>query len=302
MAFFSVVLTTYNRAELLPRALASVLGQTFGDFELVVVDDGSTDSTPTVVSTFGDPRVRYLRQENAGLSAARNAGITGSSGPWVVFLDDDDEVEATWLEHFCGEARVGECGVVCCGVTVIRPSGSIERVELPHPLGPVFDNSVGLFLAGTFAVRRDLLVEAGGYAAGLSCSHQTELAMRLLPACAAAGAQVSHVDMPLLRMHRERPAGRPRNDPARLLAGTAYILDHHRSRLSRSPAGLADYLSVAGVSAARMGDYGKARRYLWEALRADPRAAKRYGRLVLAVAGRVGARVWRARVGAATAG
>lgn len=89
----SVVLTTYNRCHLLPRAIESVLNGTYDDFEVVVVDDASTDTTPEVVSRFKDPRVRYLRLlQNGGVLRARNRGFDATRGDYVVILDDDDEL------------------------------------------------------------------------------------------------------------------------------------------------------------------------------------------------------------------
>ncbi len=89
----SVIIPTYNRARLLARAIRGVLSQTAADCcEIVVIDDGSTDNTADVVAEFGG-RVRYLRQENAGPAAARNAGIQAGGGEFVAFLDADD----TWL-------------------------------------------------------------------------------------------------------------------------------------------------------------------------------------------------------------
>src|SRR5215207_4189569 len=90
----SVVLPTYNRAPLLGRSIRSVLGQSYGDFELLVIDDGSTDGTAGVVAAFGDPRVRYVPlARNTGAGAARNVGIRMSRGRFMAFQDSDDE----WL-------------------------------------------------------------------------------------------------------------------------------------------------------------------------------------------------------------
>jgi GT2 family glycosyltransferase len=91
----SVIIPTYNRANLIGETLDSVLAQTYHNFEIIVVDDGSTDNTPAVISTGYKNLVRYIRQENAGQAAARNAGIRAANGIYVAFLDDDD----LWLPH-----------------------------------------------------------------------------------------------------------------------------------------------------------------------------------------------------------
>lgn len=85
----SVVIPTHNRARLLPEAIDSVLAQTYGNVEIIVVDDGSIDETPSALEPYRD-RIVYLRQENRGRSAARNAGIAVSSGEYLAFLDSDD--------------------------------------------------------------------------------------------------------------------------------------------------------------------------------------------------------------------
>ena len=88
----SVVLTVHNREQYVAAAIESILQQTFTDFELLVVDDGSTDGSRPIIAEFAahDARIRVLRQENAGLAAARNAGIQQARGEFVAFMDDDD--------------------------------------------------------------------------------------------------------------------------------------------------------------------------------------------------------------------
>lgn len=96
VARVSVIIPAYNYANYLPEAIQSVLNQTFRDFELLIVDDGSTDNTSEVIQGFAhNPKVRHVYQENQGLAAARNTGIRNTHGELVAFLDADDE----WLEQ-----------------------------------------------------------------------------------------------------------------------------------------------------------------------------------------------------------
>lgn len=99
MTFFSIVIPVYNRASLIGRALRSCLAQTFGDFEVVVVDDGSTDGSADAVRAFADPRVRLLVHErNRGRGPARNTAMAVARGKWLVILDSDDELLPHALE------------------------------------------------------------------------------------------------------------------------------------------------------------------------------------------------------------
>jgi len=86
----SIIIPAFNQGHYLGAAIRSALGQTYPHFEIIVVDDGSTDDTPMVVQSFADPRVKYHRQENRGLSGARNTGIRCSHGQLLTFLDSDD--------------------------------------------------------------------------------------------------------------------------------------------------------------------------------------------------------------------
>ena len=111
-ALVSIVITTFNRADMVSRAIRSALAQTLKDIEILVIDDGSTDGTQDVVGSFDDPRIRYLRsEENRGAVWAANRGITEASSELVAFLDSDDEARPRWAEKlweaFQEEAQVG---------------------------------------------------------------------------------------------------------------------------------------------------------------------------------------------------
>jgi glycosyltransferase involved in cell wall biosynthesis len=98
--FISIVLPTYNRAHLLSRAIESVLDQSYPHWELIVVDDGSTDSTLNVIQKFvnQDPRIRIIKKSHSGLSLTRNAGIHRAGGEYTGFLDSDDEFTKNHLQ------------------------------------------------------------------------------------------------------------------------------------------------------------------------------------------------------------
>ena len=133
---FSAVITMYNKERWIDRAIASVLAQSEGRFELIVVDDGSTDRGAEVVRGFRDPRVRLLQQRNAGPSAARNAGIRAARGSYLAFLDADDE----WLPWHLSSALAGFASfpgavLVGSGYKEIRPGDAAEA--------PLFGVSAG---------------------------------------------------------------------------------------------------------------------------------------------------------------
>ncbi len=95
----SVIITTHNRANLLSKAINSILNQTYSNFEVIIVDDASTDNTKEIIEKFNDKRIRYIRHNiNRGCASARNTGISISRGKWVAFLDDDDEWVPSKLE------------------------------------------------------------------------------------------------------------------------------------------------------------------------------------------------------------
>lgn len=118
----SVVIPTYNREKTLSRSIDSVLAQTFDDFELIVVDDASTDDSASVVNQYDDPRIQFIiHDENKGGSAARNTGISHAEGEYIAFLDSDDEWTPTKLHKQITrlDARSDEWVAAYCGYHVM---------------------------------------------------------------------------------------------------------------------------------------------------------------------------------------
>lgn len=138
----SVIIPTHNRAKFLDSAVTSVLNQTFQDFEIIIVDDASTDDTPQVVRQFKDERIKYIRHEaNQGGSSTRNTGIANSSGEYIAFLDDDDEwlPKKLKLQVELMENSPPDVGGVYTGHTNIdSSSGKRVGVWIPQKRGNIF--------------------------------------------------------------------------------------------------------------------------------------------------------------------
>ena len=199
---FSVVLPTYNRAELIERAIQSALDQTTPPAEVVVVDDGSSDDTATRVAAFGDS-VRYLQQPNRGVAAARNHGVREAAAPWIAFLDSDDHWAADHLERIAAAIEATDGRAVLYFDDVLRSGALAGRSEWewggfsidgPHEL--VEDGTEWMvrprhpMMTQSVVVGRDAYLATGGSLERLVQRSDTHLWFRLCvgqPVSAVAG-------------------------------------------------------------------------------------------------------------------
>ena len=195
----SVIIAVYNGGPTIRHAIESVLAQTYPAHELIVVDDGSTDDTAAVVAQFGD-RVRYLRQSNAGVSAARNAGAAAATGNWLAFLDADDwyypdrlRWHAEWIERdpsldfLTGDydyrrpdgslirrsMESTQAGIALLG----KAQGAREVVMDQDEMEPFVENHFGD--THTLTVPRQTFLALGGYPAGRAVCEDVNLLIRL---------------------------------------------------------------------------------------------------------------------------
>ena len=196
----SVVIPLYNKRDTVERALRSVLAQTVQDFEIVVVNDGSTDGSADVVRGINDPRIRLIEQPNAGVSAARNRGVAEARKDLIAFLDADDE----WLPEFLQaiaelHARFPQCSVFAtryCFASadgrrwnpIIRGIVGDAAILLDDYFGiaarsdpPVWSSAVG--------VRKKALLAVGGFPEGITAGEDLLTWARLACRCKIAYSQ-----------------------------------------------------------------------------------------------------------------
>lgn len=123
----SIIIPLYNKADIVTKTLESVFGQTHQDFEIVIIDDGSTDNSLTVVQSFTDPRIRIITQANSGVSAARNRGIAEAKYNLIAFLDADDLWDIDYLEVISKLVETySECDVFASDYRIVDTYGKVK--------------------------------------------------------------------------------------------------------------------------------------------------------------------------------
>jgi glycosyltransferase involved in cell wall biosynthesis len=240
---FTIVVPLWNNRDTVREAVASVLAQTYEDFELIVVDDASTDGSLDMLAGVDDPRLRILRQPNGGPGLARNAGIAAAKADWIAFLDADD----LWLPDHLAEldrvrARFPRAGLIGTSYIWARPG---RRMLLPRQAPGrleainYFERVAGggeVLLTSSAAVQRRAVDAIGGFGDGES-GEDTRYWMRIaLGFPVAASSRRTVVYRPsakgLSAAVGERWRGQPLAAPADVSHRVAFLLDH-QARASR---------------------------------------------------------------------
>jgi len=260
----SIVIPTYNQADLLRDALASVLAQTETRWEAIVINNYSADHTSEVVATFQDPRIRQIDFHNEGvIAASRNIGIREASAPWIAFLDSDDLWLPDKLEKCLAEA-LPQIDVIGHALEFVRDGKVLRR----HQSGPLENTNVaGLLYHGSCLtpsaalVRRDKLLEIGGLSEDreMITAEDYEMWIKL----AKAGARFHIIDDVLTRYRLHD--GNSSASVERHLAASLAVLDRHGAQYSPRMIrrARARYIYAAGRNLHKAGQDGASfRKYL----------------------------------------
>ena len=288
----SVIIPTYNRASALGRAITSVLEQTFVDFELIIVDDGSTDNTEDIIRSFKDHRIRFVRhQQNSGVCAARNTGIRAARGEYIAFDDSDDEWLPQKLERqmeLFSRDKTTRLGLVTCGAIFVN--GNSERQSQPKAHLLNYEDLLyhrGGYGVGTqsLLIKRSVAGQELYFDEGLPALEDWDLALRI-----SRIADIAAVPEPLVRIDR---VGGPHlaKGITGINAGHA-ILQKYASELKARPKMLAYHHERLGLDYYYLGNIRQARSHFKAAVAAYPRRTVTLGYFGFSFFGRFGLRVF----------
>jgi len=286
MPTISVIIPTYNRAHLLSRAVLSVLNQTYKDFEIIVVDDASTDNTYEVVKSFNDPRIKYIHHEqNKGSAAARNTGIKSARGEYIAFQDSDDE----WLpEKLNKQMEIfnrasPQVGVVYSGFYHIDGGNRkyVPDYNTQIPEGNIFEELLKKNYVGTPAaiIRKVCFEKVGMFEERLLSLEDWELFIRI-----SKFYEFKFIKDPLLNAFFS-PGSVSSNKTASLEA-YKLILERHIHILKENRYLLANIQYSIGNLLCQAGDMNEGKIYLIQALRSNPLKIKYIGAVFLSVFGK----------------
>ncbi|MEF8886052.1 MAG: glycosyltransferase family A protein [Haloarculaceae archaeon] len=282
----TVVVPTYDRAAVLPRAIDSVLTGGYKTVDLRVVDDGSTDETRQVVESYDDDRLSYHRFEtNRGANAARNRGIEAATGEYVAFLDSDDAYTDAYLERCVSaleQAPATFAGTY--GSRVWYRDGGVWNLTVADSDVTHADlrrkNVVGGF--SNVLVRRSVFERTGPLDEELASCQDYDFFLRLLE---PAGAEFYAVPDAVVRYHvHDEGATRIGDDLEAGVAGRRRFLAKHGDTLTTT--GTANQYYQFGMTHARAGNLGRARRWFRRGLRTNPRSWRHWYHFLASLGGR----------------
>ncbi len=284
MPYFSIIIPSYNRAPIINRAIQGVLEQTFQDFEILIVDDGSTDNTKSTIQEFNDSRIKYIYQNNAGVCAARNTGAKQTEGEFLIFLDSDDTVEKSWLQDFY-DLAIQNKEWLFCSMKVVKQDSSEYLVSA---LSPYKNKKIkGNSAAGSWAIKKDVFLRVGLFDENMKFGENVELRFRLDSEKLSIGI-IDNYNF----TYFESLNGGSRN-LKNTIDSNLYIIKKHSNLFNKRPVLLRLYYQNIAVASAKLGIWGDARIYFWKAYIIDMLKLKSLARFMIASFPFFGKKIWK---------
>lgn len=285
MPKFSIVIPVFNRASLVMDTINSVFNQRCEAYELIVVDDGSSDSLENHLSdVISSKKLKYVYQSNQGVSSARNRGAVLANGEYLLFLDSDDKVTDNWLLDYEMTISENDPDIIYCGINRIK---GFENVGYSDPRDP-YNNGTdfGNVIPGSFCIRKSLFHSIGGYDEALAYGENTELGFRLK----MTNPIFAFIPSPNLiyTMHLSSHGKNARNK----MSGLLYTIEKH-PRLFNAQTDLKKrFLSIAGVAAIQCDEFSIAQNVLLQACKIKPFDIVSIFRYLLALSPWFSKKIW----------
>lgn len=278
MPKFSIIIPSFNRADVVSMSIQSIFNQSFSDWELILVDDGSNDHTSEVVLPFINKQgFKYIYQENTGVSQARNVGALNSTGYWLIFLDSDDELTRDSLKYFDYYINQNPQEKLFVAGNE-RKTSSVSEIRLPK------EGSYNPFLSGTFCIRKEVFDQIGGYDPKFTFSENTELFHRLRQ------NSISPFFIPTVSLiYHENSAGGSKN-LENIIQSVSLFLRKHQNSMSAHHKYL--YNQIVGVNQLRVHRFNLARKSLWKAYLFKPWKIQTLARLGLSFMPSISKRIY----------
>ena len=265
----SIITPTYNRELLVQTTIKSIRSQTFTNWELIIVDDGSTDNTEEVLKPYlQDSRIQYVKKANSGQAPSLNVGVSHAKGEFIVFLDSDDEAYPNWLQVVSDNLKK-DTGILCVGAIRKFPDGTMIQEDMN--VFRLFGKTWKLkFTCGSLFIRRDIFNAIGGYDATLKANIQTDLGYRLLSYLRNTNLKpvVLHEYLMQINAH---DGERIRNNWKKRKDGSVqFINKHYRFIRENDPKEISNIYSSIAFSSYKLKERAESVKYLLKAIRYNP--------------------------------
>lgn len=274
----SIITPTYNRELLLKTTIQSILNQTYKNWELIVVDDGSTDNTAQMMQQYlADERIKYIKKENSGQADSLNKGALYARGDFITFLDSDDEAYPNWLEKVCEHIK-DNTGIVCVGAMRKFSNGALVR-EGMHEFKFFGETMYLKFTCGSLFIKLGVFWAIGGYDAELKSSIQTDLGYRLLAYLRNTQLKTVVINEHLVQINVHDGARIRTNWKRRREGGLQFINKHYRFIYENDPKEISNIYSTIAFSSYKLKYRHESVRYLIKAIKYNPTRWMNYLRI-----------------------
>jgi glycosyltransferase involved in cell wall biosynthesis len=227
----SIITPTYNRAYLIERCIDSIAAQTYSDWELIIVDDGSTDNTPEIIQKYlEDTRIRYIQKKNTGGSDSRNFGVSLAKHDFIAFLDSDDEALPNWLEE-ASKKLTNNVGILSVGAIRQHADGRKE-LDFPYTMSGFGKDVKVKFTCGSLFIRRSVYTGVNGFDTSIPSGLMSEMGFRLLDYLQRNNLEAVHLDQCLVKVYFHE-GERMRNDWNTLSNDVQRFVERYHTHLKR---------------------------------------------------------------------